>query len=163
MNKFKKIIAIAFCSFCFHIASAKAISTTETDSLPTVFILGEYDGSPFEKMKANYGTTLLEICNTNFSAAYYTWAHLLKSIESYSHTNKFDLDGVKMWLYVFYNPDGSIGHLAYYLKPTSRNVKAEDMTKFLNNFAPTYRSPLKHTVGYSHYSNANFPVMIEKN
>jgi hypothetical protein len=36
------------------------------------------------------------------------------------------------------------------------------MNAFLNEFRKTYVSPLKYEKAYSNYSNASFPVMVEK-
>jgi hypothetical protein len=65
-------------------------------------------------------------------------------------------------LYVFWNKDGSIDHLAYHLKPNSKNVKYEELTAFLADFRNNYRSPLKFDAAYCNYSAGSFPVMVEK-
>ena len=135
---------------------------TQSDSLPTAFVLGQYDGSPFEKLKSEYDVQLLAVCRQDVEMAYYLWVHMLKHMESYAAKTRFDLDGVKLWLYVFWNKDGTMKNVAYYPKPNSKNFKAEDMTAFMTDFCRNYKFPMTHERNFSHYSTANFPVMVEK-
>ena len=69
---------------------------------------------------------------------------------------------MKLWLYAFWEKDGSLGYIAYYPKPNSKNFKAEDMNSFLADFCKIYNSPLKYEKPFSNYSTASFPIMIEK-
>lgn len=147
------------------LASVKDNGITAIDSIPViprVFTLGQYDGVLFERMKADYKTSLLTVCKNDVETAYYCWAHLLKHIESHAAKSNYDLNGVKLWLYAFWEKNGSLAYLAYYPKPNSKNFKAEEMTAFLNDFCKHYVAPYKYTESFSNYSTATFPVMIEK-
>lgn len=150
---------------CFWFVSLQAfntnITTSLTDTIPRVFTLGAYDGVPFERIKQNYETNMLTACKSDVEGAYYIWIHMLKYMETHSKKVGYDLNGIKLWLYAFYDKDGTIHHLAYYPKPNSKNFKAEEMTAFLTDFCKTYKSPLKYDKNYSNYSNANFPVLVE--
>ncbi len=147
----------------FFLTAAQATPTlVKTDSLPTVFALGQYDGPPFEGLKADYETQLLSVCRNDMEMAYYLWVHVLKHIETQSVKTGFNLDGVKLWLYVFWNKDGTIKNIGFYPKPNSKNIKNEDMAAFLTSFCKTYKFPMTAAVNFSHYSTANFPVMVEK-
>ena len=146
----------------FVLTAAQATPRIKTDSLPTVFALGQYDDQPFEKLKADYETQLLTVCRNDMEMAYYLWVHVLKHIETQSIKTGFDLNGVKLWLYIFWNKDGSIKNIAFFPKPNSKNFKNEDMSAFLTNFCKTYKFPMTHEVNFSHYSTANFPVLVEK-
>ncbi len=146
----------------FLTATQATASTASTDSLPTAFMLGQYDGQPFERLKANYETQLLSVCKNDMETAYYLWVHVLKHIETQSVKAGFNLDGVKLWLYVFWNKDGTINNIAFHPKPNSKNVKNEDIANFLTAFCKTYKFPLTTEVNFSHYSTASFPVMVEK-
>jgi hypothetical protein len=139
-----------------------ATSSVKIDSLPQVFALGQYDGQPFEKLKAAHETQLLTVCRNDMETAYYLWVHVLKHIETQSVKTGFDLNGVKLWLYIFWNKDGSISNIAFFPKPNSKNFKTEDMAAFLTNFCKIYKFPLGADMPFSHYSTANFPVMVEK-
>ena len=154
---------ITLLALLFILTTARATSTiTKIDSLPTVFALGQYDGQPFEKLKADYETQLLTVCRNDMEMAYYLWVHVLKHIETQGVKTGFDLNGIKLWLYIFWNKDGSIKNIAFYPKPNSKNFKNDDMTAFLSNFCKTYKFPMTHEGNFSHYSTANFPVLVEK-
>ena len=147
----------------FILCAAQATpSTTTIDSLPIAFTLGQYDGRPFERLKADYETQLLSVCKNDMETAYYLWVHVLKHMETQSVKAGFNLDGVKLWLYVFWNKDGTISNIAFHPKPNSKNVKNEDIANFLIAFCKTYKFPLTAEVNFSHYSTASFPVMVEK-
>ena len=151
-------LTLALCT----VRASSPISMPIDSALPRVFVLGQFDGTPFERMKKDYETTLMTACKNDMETAYYCWLHLLKSMESFATKSNYDLSGMKLWLYVFWEKDGTIGYMAYYPKPNSRNFKAEDHNAFLNEFRKNYVSPLKHEKAFSNYSNASFPVMVEK-
>lgn len=156
----KKILTL-FTILCF-LTAARATSTVKIDSLPTVFALGQFDGQPFEKLKSEHETQLLAVCRNDMEMAYYLWVHVLKHIETHSIKTGFDLNGVKLWLYVFWNKDGSIRNIAFFPKPNSKNFKTEDMSAFLTSFCKIYKFPMTADTNFSHYSTANFPVLMEK-
>ncbi len=148
-------------SFSF-LASGRSAASPPQDTLPKVFMLGEYDGEPFEAVKTQYEYPLINACHSDMETAYYCWLHMLTHLETYSKKTGFDLNGVKFWLYAFWNKDGSVAHLAFYLKPNSRNIKPEDLKSFLSGFAEVYTSPVKSDKDFSNYASAAFPVQIEK-
>ena len=159
----KKICFVLSFSLIFASAFAgtPSVNPPADSSIPRVFILGQYDGLPFEKLKANYEASLITACKNDMETAYYCWVHMLKHMESQAGRSGFDLSGIKMWLYVFWEKDGTIGYMAYYLKPNSRNIKGEELTAFLSEFRKNYIFPVKFDKGFSNYSNASFPVMVE--
>lgn len=158
MKKTLTLLAVLF----FLTAAQATPNTVKADSLPTVFALGQYDGQPFENLKAGYETQLLTVCRNDMEMAYYLWVHVLKHIETQSVKTGFNLDGVKLWLYIFWNKDGTIDNIAFYPKPNSKNIKNEDMAAFLATFCKTYKFPMTAATNFSHYSTANFPVLVEK-
>jgi hypothetical protein len=163
MNRIKKLFLAFGCSLTLFTAKASAPLTMPIDSaMPHVFVLGQFDGTPFERMKKDYETTLMTACKNDMETAYYCWLHLLKNLESFAAKTNYDINGIKMWMYVFWEKDGTIGYIAYYPKANSKNIKAEEMNAFLNDFRKVYVSPLRHEKNYSNYSNAAFPVMVEK-
>jgi len=63
-----------------------------------------------------------------------------------------------MWLNVFWASSGQIKHIAYYLKPNSRNIDREQFQLFLISFINQYTLPLDYNKNYSHYGSAAFPL-----
>jgi hypothetical protein len=163
MNRIKKLVLVFSLTFAFISLRASSLTLMPIDSaLPRVFVLGQFDGVPFERMKKDYETTLVTACKNDMETAYYCWLHLLKNMESFATKSNYDINGIKFWLYIFWEKDGSIGYISYYPKPNSKNFKADEMNTFLNDFRKYYVSPLKYEKAYSNYSTASFPVMVEK-
>jgi hypothetical protein len=52
----------------------------------------------------------------------------------------FDLKGVKVWLNLYFNADGTISNLAFYPKPNSRNVPEEELIAFFKNFCQSIQA-----------------------
>ena len=86
---------------------------------------------------------------------------MFQNLESFAAQKKFDLTGVKLWVYIFWNKSGGIDHFAYYPMPQSRNVKTDELTKLLNEFAPTFKMQLKIDRPYSNYNHIAFPLSVE--
>lgn len=136
------------------------ISLYEQDSifsLPKVFLLGNHEVA-YEKLSGE-GTSLLAVCEDDFNAAHGKWNSLLKEMEAHAEMINYDIKGVKMWLHVFWDDKGKINHIAFYLKPNSRNVKTEEMTAFLTDFVNNYHLPAQYDDHFSHYSGAAFPTL----
>ena len=136
--------------------------TGTNDTLPPVFMLGQ-DERAFDALKTEYDLQLLTVCRNDMEMTYYLWIQMMKHMQSHAGRTGFDLNGIKLWMYAFFNKDGSIGHLAYYAKPQSRNFKPEDMTAFLNGFVKMYKLPITADRSFQHYNVGHFPVLVEKN
>jgi hypothetical protein len=137
------------------------VAAPVTDTLPVVFVLGQ-DDRAFDALKSEHDLQLLAVCRNDMEMTYYLWIQMMKQMESYASRTGFDLNGIKLWMYAFYNKDGSVGHLAYHAKPQSRNFKPEDMTAFLSDFIKTYKLPISADRSFQHYNVGAFPVMVEK-
>lgn len=157
-----KKISFIFVFLIAALFTQAANSGIARDTLPRAFPLGQYDGLPFETLKNDHEQQLLAVCKGDMEIAYYLWIHLLKHMETHATKTNFDLSGIKIWLYVFFNKDGSLDHISFYPKPTSRNFKNEDMSSFLTDFTRNYKLPLASDRHFQHYSIGNFPVMVEK-
>jgi hypothetical protein len=139
---------------------AKAIMPTPTpDSLrlPKVFILGEHE-KDFEKLQGQYSTSLLSICSYNPEMTFEKWAQFLIDMEDYSESINYDLKGLKMWIDVFWQPNGSLKHIAYSLKPQSRNVDTKELSAFISSFMSHYKPRFIPNNKISHSSHAFFPL-----
>jgi len=128
-----------------------------TDALPSVFLIGEFEDE-YERLSVNCDRKLLNNCGESMELAYAKWMGLLSDIEGYSDQINFDLKGIKIWINVFWNSDGSIKHLVYYPKPNSKNMDFDELTKFFDSFLAQYQSPITDQVCFSHNGSANFPI-----
>jgi hypothetical protein len=155
---FRLLAAFVFV-FCL---STKAFSSDKNhlDSIPDVFLLGEYESS-YEKLVASCSNPLLNVAGNSIDDASKHWLVFLHDIEKFAAKNDFDINGVKIWMSVFWNADGSIGHIAYYPKPKSRNIDFMKFTQMLRIFAVKYKLKLKSTDCFSHNSIASFPSFAD--
>ena len=131
--------------------------TGDSTQLPPVFIIGEHEAA-FNALTLEYQTLLLTACDDNMDLAYDKWLGMLEEMEAYANLVNVDLKGVKMWINVFWDKKGAIQHIAYHLKPQSKNVDTRYLTAFLTQFSQEYRFPLEFRELYSHYGSASFPV-----
>jgi hypothetical protein len=146
-----------------YLAEAKQVlSYPNPDSLklPKVFILGEHERD-FEKLQSQYATSLLSICNYDPVATYEKWAQFLIDMEDYSESISYDMRGVKMWIEVFWHPNGHIKHIAYALKPQSRNVDLKELSAFMSSFMSHYKPRFQPNRKISHSSHAFFPLTAQ--
>jgi hypothetical protein len=141
-----------FCSLSQ--AQQKAILA---EPMASVFFIGENEAK-YEKIVQSYNEMLFTVCNNNMQMAFDHWSSLLKDIEDYSLKSNYDLKGVKMWMNVFWNNNGTIDYIVFYPKPNSKNLNYDKLKPILAQFISTYQSPFKHTSKFSHYGSAAFPV-----
>ena len=87
---------------------------------------------------------------------------MMREMEDYSKKIRFDIKGIKVWLHVFWNEDGSISHIGYLLRPDSRNIDALELAAFFKTFMGRYKLPVSSSKKFSHYTGANFPIYSEK-
>lgn len=167
-NIAKRVFHLMLClttwNFCAATNAMTTPITVAKDSLPRVFVLGEKDRE-FEQAKVAHSTNLIEACQGDMEMAYYTWMRMMKNFETFAKQQGYELDGLKMWIYLFWNKDGSIAHIGYHLKPNSRNLREDELpklSKLFENFSKTYRFPIKSDKAYSNYTHATFPVLLER-
>ena len=132
----------------------------ENSSLPDVFLIGEYE-TAYEKLVQGSGDMLLTVCNDSMDEAFSQWNTMLHHMESYAEEQNFDIKGVKIWINVFWNSDGSIRHIVYYPKPNSKNINYQDLTTFFKQFKEAYKLSLNHVGRFSHYGIASFPTFYK--
>ena len=128
---------------------------------PKVFILGEHEKA-YEQLNLDYSVMLLTACKGDMDNAYQKWVSMLNEMEAYATMINYDIKGVKVWLNVFWNNDGTIKHIAYHLKQNSRNIDTAELTAFLTSFMNHYTFPLVVDKKYSHYGSASFPTHPKK-
>lgn len=137
------------------------VSTYADLELPKVFLIGEYI-EEFDLASAEYKLQLLEACEQDMHRAYFKWLSMLQEMENYADALEFDIKGVKMWIKVFWSPEGDIDHIAYYLKPNSKNVNVDELTAFFSSFIKQYKFPLTTDAKFSNYGSASFPVVSKR-
>ena len=128
-------------------------------SLPKVFQIGEYE-EQYGLLYEVYHDILLTVCNDDMNLAFSKWMDMIAEMESYAHQINFDLNGVKIWLKVFWNEDGSIRYLSYYRKPKSRNIDTSELSAFLSSFMNVYKMPVNSKVKFTHNGSAQFPTAL---
>ncbi|MBK8491131.1 MAG: hypothetical protein IPL49_09640 [Saprospirales bacterium] len=108
--------------------------------IPPVFVIGDYEPE-YEALTGNYSKSLLDVCGSDMTQAFDLWIGFVEEIEAYSKQSGFELNGVKAWIHVFFNEDGTITHIGFHLKPTSRNVDTDALASFLSQFIGQYQLP----------------------
>lgn len=130
--------------------------------LPSVFLMGEYE-RPYERMSTQYKPLLIQVYDLDMSKAYAAWTHVLEEMEIYAEKESFNIKGLKLWLNVFFNKNGTIQHIAYYPKPNSRNMQTELISNFLIGFCKNYQFTKGLPTACSHFGGASFPTFLNLN
>lgn len=130
------------------------------DDLPSTFLMGEYE-KEVEKLNLYCGSVLLSVCDDSMDEAYTNWFSMLSDIEKFAEEKEFDIKGVKIWIQVYWNADGTIKHISYYPKPTSKNMDFTELTDFFNLFIKDYKFNITHDECFNLYSTASFPTFSE--
>lgn len=133
----------------------------EQPNLPKAFLLGEYE-RPYEDLINIYEKSMLNLCDNNIVKAHEVWNIFLLEMEEYSKQVNFDLNGLKLYLNVFFNADGTIQNIVYFPKPNCKNIVFEHLTTFLIAFSKNYKLKYPLTDRCSHQSNASFPNFIRR-
>jgi hypothetical protein len=139
--------------------SLPAESPEQDGATPAVFLIGQNE-STYEQLMLDHSTMLLAVCENDMNKAYGKWVDLLASIEDHSKEVDFDLGGIKLWLNVFWNENGSIEHIVYHPKPNCRNVRTEDLSEFFASFVDSYVGSIQGDAKFAHYGSATFPTFM---
>lgn len=142
------------------LVNTKSVFSQDKQVNPIVFLVGEND-EQFSSITKNYSESLLSVSHDSMEIAYLNWMYLLKDIEDFAKLNKFDLNGIKLWLNVFWDEGGNIDLISYYPKPNSKNMDFSKLTEFLKSFAKQYKPRLKYNYNFSHYGSARFPSFAD--
>jgi len=126
------------------------------EEIPSVFLIGEF-GKDYERLSMECNDILLSVCNDSMEMAYQKWLGMLSDMEGFADDIEFDLKGLKLWMNVYWNPDGSIKNIIYYPKPNSKNMNYDELSAFFKTFVRRYQMPLTHDQCFSHYGSASFP------
>jgi hypothetical protein len=141
--------------------SAHAQSHVQSTGLPEVFLIGEYEDKYLE-LSEQHPDMFMTVYKNNLDQAYKGWSEFLMDIEDYATELKFDIKGAKLWMNIYFNPDGTISHLAFFPKPNSRNIPEEQLTAFFKNFVRQYRFLETSDRGFQHSASASFPTFFHR-
>jgi len=160
--KFNKYIAILYLLTCGLFTWGQPLAgidpvLDQEVKLPLVFQIGEYEAS-YEQLLTEYPNMLLTVCNNDMAVAYDKWIAFLMELEQKAEEENLDILGVKMWINVFWDQDGQVQHIAYHLKPNSKNVSTEKIGQLLARFAREHKMNIEATLPYSHYGSVAFPL-----
>lgn len=133
----------------------------ESLQLPRVFMIGEYENL-YEKMMDRYDKPLLYIFNDDLQLAFDAWTEILLDFEENAKGIGFDLNGLKLWINIFINEDGSIQHIVYFPKPNSRHMQYDKLSNFFNQFISAYRLRDPVSVRCSHFGSVSFPTFAKR-
>ncbi|MCB0642497.1 MAG: hypothetical protein KDC44_12695 [Phaeodactylibacter sp.] len=139
---------------------AQGATTNPQDGLPRVFLIGEQEDQ-FEDLLSAYPQSLLEACEGDMGKAFERWIVMAAEIEAYAEKAEFDILGVKAWFHVFFDKTGRIDHIAFHLKPESKNIELDELKDFLEEFAGQYQFPLINDKNYQNYSSVQFPLLYK--
>ncbi|MBK6362442.1 MAG: hypothetical protein IPL63_08620 [Saprospiraceae bacterium] len=152
-----KILGILFWGmFCFT-PIVNAQTSKISSGVPRVFLIGEEE-KKYEQIMQQYSQMLFQVCDNSMDDAYNYWNTMMRDMENFAKTQNVDLKGIKIWLNVFWNTDGSIDYIVYHPKPNSKNMNYQELTKFFIAFQSQYQLPLKSVKKFSHYGSASFPL-----
>lgn len=134
--------------------------TMVSQKLPSAFLIGEYEKQE-EKLNRNCGATLMSVCNDSMMVAQEKWENMLSDMENYAEDIEFDIKGIKVWIHVFWNSDGTLKNISYYPKPESKNMDFAELTDFFTSFISDYQIDLSYDECYQHYASASFPTFYK--
>lgn len=138
-----------------------AATHLQGQTLPKVFVLGG-DEALYETLTAEYSESMLTACGGNMEVAMGKWLGMLQEMEQYAKKVRYDLKGIKMWMQVFWDKDGTINHIGFRLRSDSRNVRNEEIMAFFSSFMNRYKFPVAYGQRYSHYVGVTFPTFVER-
>ncbi len=130
-------------------------------NIPKVFTLGQSEKA-YESLNQSYSKTLLEASSGDIKMAFDQWLLMMKEMDVYAERINFDLNGVKLWLHVFWGANGKIDHMGYLLRSDSRNIKDAELKAFFSSFMNRYTFPIKSDKPFNHYTGATFPTFSVK-
>ena len=145
-------------AFIVTLIACLSFTVSNAQQLPKVYLLGEHEAG-FDELTKKHSDMLLTVCGDSMNVAFTKWQDMLINMETYAEELSYDIKGSKMWLNIFWSPEGRIKHIAYYLKPNSRNLDQDKLKLFLISFMNQYNLPISYNKNFSHYGSASFPMI----
>ncbi len=143
-------------ALCFTV-----VCQAQSGSMSKVFVLGAEE-QRYEQLTSSYTQSLLEATGGDITKAFESWLDMQQNIDSYAASQNYDLNGVRLWLHVFWAPDGSIDQLGFLLRPDSRLVEEKEIQALLAGFIGQYKLPVQSQRTFNHYTGATFPTLSQR-
>ena len=153
--RFKILLLAFYCLSYIHTATAQHKKTAD---LPQVFQMGEHPEG-YERLFIEHETPLFTVCNEDFDSTFRVWFDMVLAMQNFAEENNYDINSIKLAISVFWEPDGSIRHLAYTLMADSKHIQTDMLTAFLSVFCHDYVLPTKHTHRFFHDGQVGWPVI----
>jgi hypothetical protein len=154
MNNLFSIFFILLFSF----NCTENMASVQVDSSgPKVFVLGD-DEEWVTQLTKKHPALMITVFDNNMDNAYSKWVEVLADMEDYANRINYDIRGVKLWLNIYWNKNGVIENIGFYLKPNSRNVKPEDLMAFFTSYLKNQKIRIPYHLAYYHNGSATFPT-----
>lgn len=135
---------------------------SQNETRPAVFQLGDNE-QLYNDLAREYSQTLLEAAGNDLQLAFNYWLDLMVKVEGYADQIKYDVNGIKLWLHVFFNADGSIDHVGYLLRDDSKNVDPAELSAFFKGFLKNgNKIAVSSSKKFSFYTGATFPTYVQR-
>ncbi len=125
-----------------------------------VAFIGENE-KEYEQLISECSTPLLYVSDNDMDEAFDIWTIMLAKMTIKAKDQGIDIKGVKIWINLFWEADGSIKKILYYPKPKSKNMDFDQLTAFFQTFAEDYNLDIDYESCFSHHATAAFPVKHE--
>ncbi|MEO6189731.1 MAG: hypothetical protein ABIP47_03860 [Saprospiraceae bacterium] len=129
--------------------------------LPNSFLIGEFEHA-YDELLEEYSRSLVSVCDNSNDKAYSIWSNVLVDINEQSKISNMDLNGLKLWINIFFENDGTIQHIVYYPKPNSKNMDFDKLTSFFTSFCKSYKMNVPLSSKCMLSATASFPLNVNK-
>lgn len=127
----------------------------------TALIYSLQDGSAkADSIKTKNHQVLLNLYDGDIEQAMQDWFGLLRDIEKFAVNEEVNLNGVKLWMNVFFKEDGSIEAIGYHPKSDCKNMEWPVFEAMLKEFSKQYRFSKQSDQPFSHYGAAMWPTEL---
>ena len=135
--------------------------SAQSGSLDKIFVLGSEE-QRYEQLTSTYSQSLLEASAGDITKAFEGWLDMQQAMDNYANSQNFDLNGVRLWLHVFWAENGQIDQIGFLLRPDSRLVSEDEIKVLLAGFIEQYRLPVQSSQKFNHYTGAAFPTLSQR-
>lgn len=151
----KKIVVLTV--LMFFVYSINYAQNNFKVEFPKVFEIEQYKDH-YDTFLAQSEVMLLVVCENNLAITYQLWNEMLADLEKFSSDRGLDLAGVRMFIRVIWNSDGSIKHFAFQSRGNSKVIDKTIFAKITEDFCTYYQLPKSHSSSFFHYGSVNFPI-----
>lgn len=134
----------------------------QAQNVKKAFVLGDNEEA-YETLSREHARTLLAVSENDPSEALANWFETMRALEQYAASIDFDINGLRVLMHIFWNENGTIRNIGYFIMPDSRNYKEENLSALFASFARQHTSELTSDRKFSHYTNVSFPTFVEPN